>query len=260
MLPPFPRSRCQACQHGVLRRQPAPTDADLLGHRGHREGIGHHTEHETVTVLLGGATTRNFQYTAKADLAAIFNSDSEFIFAVDSCLVKVDEHSGAISLIVEIGVQGKKSNLLRFSYHVQVLSDPVDTMISGTIRWRENLGSPSAGAQAGQPMFRVDVGVYVVGSGGLGGPQLRLCASGFSVGKAVRAGGFWAIAYQVHDVPLGPNFSVVPRLLPNELINLPPGATVDSFGFVSPTTVQLTPAMPAAVGVDFEMVLHQGPN
>jgi hypothetical protein len=194
-------------------------------------------------------------------LAAIFNSDSEFIFAVDSSRVEVDD-SGAISLIVDIGVQGNKSSLLRFSYHVQILSDPVDTMISGTIRWREAIASPSAAAQAGQPIFKVDTGVAVLGSGeSLGGlPQFQVARTGFSVGVPIRAGGFWASAYQIHDVPLGTTYKVIPALLPNQLVNLPPGANVNSFEFVTTQSVQLTLAIPTAIGVDFEMVLHQGPR
>lgn len=214
-------------------------------------------QHETVRIMLGH-TTSQAQACCKVDLASITNSDSEFIFAVDTNTVEIDVSTGLITLVTDIGVQGTDSIFERFSYHVQVLSDPVDTLIAGTVRWSESLGAPSPGALAGQPLFRVDAGVFTTPPGGT--PHMQGARSGFSHGKPVLAGGIWAVAYQIDNVPLGPNNVVLPVLLPNELTNLPAGATANSFYFAPPTTIQLTLAAPSAVGVDFEMLLDAGPR
>jgi hypothetical protein len=216
------------------------------------------TNHTTVEIILGYVRSRNIRYTAKADLASISNEDSEFIFAVDSVNVVNDERTGEIRLFVDLGVQGDKSTLLRFSYHVQVLSDFIDTLIAGTIRWRENLGSPSLGADAGQPIFDVFVGTYTTAPGGT--PQPHWVISGTSRGLTVRAGGFWSVAYAVDNVPLGTAFSVVPSPRMGMLDNLPPGTIESAFAFVPAQAVTLTPAMPIALGIDFEMILPQGPR
>jgi hypothetical protein len=212
-------------------------------------------EHETIRVVLG-STTSHAQACSKVDLASITNSDSEFIFAVDTNTVEIDASTGLITLVTEIGVQGTDSIFERFSYHVEVLSDPVDTLIAGTIRWSESLGAPSPSALAGQPLFRVDAGVFTTPPGGT--PHMQVARSGFSHGNPVLAGGTWAVAYQIDNVPLGPSNVVLPVLLPNELTNLP--ATVNFFYFAPPTTIQLTLAVPSAVGVDFEMLLDAGPR
>jgi hypothetical protein len=89
---------------------------------------------------------------------------------------------------------------------------------------------------------------------------MQVARSGFSHGNPVLAGGSWAVAYQIDNVPLGPSNVVRPVLLPNELTNLPAGTTVNFFYFAPPTTIQLTLAAPSAVGVDFEMLLDAGPR
>jgi len=211
------------------------------------------TEHDTVEVIIGFVRSRNIQFTAKADLASISNTDSEFLFAIDNTNVTLNEQTGEIRLVVNIGVQGDDSTLLRFSYHVQVLSDIVDTLISGTIRWRENVATPH------EPIFNVVVGTFLTPPGGV--PHMQPVASGTSEGKAIRAGGFWSVAYHVDNVPLGTSFNVVPSPANNmSLSNFPPGANASSVAFVTARSVTLTPAMPIALGVDFEMIIPQGPR
>ncbi|AGB26960.1 hypothetical protein Mycsm_06856 (plasmid) [Mycobacterium sp. JS623] len=222
----------------------------------------HLKSHRSVTqqkvgVILG-STTLQAQACSKVDLASITNSHSEFIFAVDTNTVEIDPSTGLITLVTDIGVQGTDSIFERFTYHVEVLSNPVDTLIAGTVRWSESLGAPSPSALAGQPLFRVDAGVFTTPPTGT--PQMQAPRSGFSHGKPVLTGGTWAVAYQIDNVPLGPTNVVLPTLLPNELTNLPAGATDNSFHFAPPTTIQLTLAAPSAVGVDFEMLLDAGPR
>ena len=210
------------------------------------------TEHDTYEVILGFVRSRTIQFTAKADLASIANTDSEFLFAIDSTDVMLNEKTGELRLIVNIGVQGDESTLLRFAYHVQVLSDVIDTLISGTIRWRENVATPT-----GEPIFNAMVGTFLTPTGGV--PHLQPVASGTSQGKAVRAGGFWSVAYHVDNVPLGTAFNVVPSVAGASLSNFPPGANASTVAFVTPRSVTLTPAMPIALGVDFEMIIPKGP-
>jgi hypothetical protein len=211
------------------------------------------TEHDTVEVILGFVRSRNIQFTAKADLASISNTDSEFIFAIDNTNVSLNEQTGEIRLVVNVGVQGNDSTLLRFSYHVQVLSDVIDTLISGTIRWRENVASPSR-----EPIFKVVVGTFLTQPGGV--PHMQPVASG-TFGKAIKAGGFWSVAYHVDNVPLGTSFNVVPSPFDMmSLSNFPPGVNASSMVFVTARSVTLTPAMPIALGVDFEMIIQQGPR
>jgi hypothetical protein len=214
-------------------------------------------EQEKFRIVLG-STTSHAVACSKVDVASITNSDSEFIFAVDTNTVEIDSVTGIITLVTDIGVQGTDSIFERFSYHVEVLSDPVNTLIAGTIRWSESLGSPSPSALAGQPLFRVDAGVYTTPPGG--SPHMQVARTGFSHGHPVLAGGTWAVAYQIDHVPLGPSNVVLPVLLPNELTNLPAGATDNSFHFAPPATIQLRLSAPAAVGVDFEMLLDSGPR
>ena len=71
------------------------------------------------------------------------------------------------------------------------------------------------------------------------------------------------MAYQIDDVPLGPEFSIVPALQPvlrDELENIPVGATLDSFAFTPQRSVQLGLSDPSAVGVDFEMLIFGSPR
>lgn len=213
-------------------------------------------EHETVRIILG-STTSFARSTSKVDLATISNSDSEFIFAVDRNTVEIDIGTGLITLVTDIGVQGTDSTFQRLTYHVQVLSDPVGTLVAGTIRWSESIASPSAGALAGKHIFNVNAGVFTTPPGGT--PHLNIASGGTTWGIPVKAGGFWFVAHQIDKVPLGPNFSIVPALI-GELTNLPVGASLNSFHFMPQRNVQLSLAAPSAVGVDFEMLLDEGPR
>jgi len=212
------------------------------------------TVSDTVEVIIGFVRSRNIQFTAKADLASISNTDSEFLFAIDSTNIKLNEQTGEIRLVANIAVQGDESALLRFSYHAQVLSDVVDTLISGTIRWQENVATPTGRL----PIFNVVVGTFLTPPGGV--PHMQPVASGTSEGKAIRAGGFWSVAYHVDNVPLGTSFNVLPSVNGTSLSNFPPGANASSTAFVTARSVTLTPAMPIALGVDFEMIIPQGPR
>lgn len=214
-------------------------------------------EHETVNVILG-STTAHAQTTAKVDMASFFNSDSEFLFAIDANRVTIDPDTGLITLSTDLGVQGNSSTFERFTYQVQVLSDPVQTTISGTIRWAESLATPSPGALAGATMFSVDAGVFTTLPGGV--PRMTNPTHGATRGVPVLAGGLWAVAYTIENVPLGPLNVVLPALLDNVLTNLQTGLTAGSFYFAPPTSIQLTQAMPSAVKVDFEMLPRMEPR
>lgn len=213
-------------------------------------------EHATVRIALG-FTTSFARATSKVDLATIYNSASEFLFAVDANSVEIDHVTGLITLVTDIGVQGTKSVFYRITYHVQVLSDPVNTLVAGTIRWSESLAMPTAKALAGTPIFSVSAGTYSTAPGGT--PHLNIARIGTQRGIPVKAGGFWHVAYQIDDVPLGPNFSIVP-VLQGELQDIPVGATLDSFAFTPQRSVQLGLSDPSAVGVDFEMLIFEGPR
>lgn len=217
-------------------------------------------EKANVRIALGW-TTSFATTTSKVDLATIYNSDSEFLFAVDANSVEIDHPTGLITLVTDIGVQGTKSVFYRFAYHVQVLSDPVNTLVAGTIRWSESLATPTTQALFGTPIFApifsVTAGTFSTAPGGT--PHLNPARTGTQRGIPVKADGFWHVAYQIDDVPLGTNFSIVPKLL-GQLKNMPVGATLDSFAFTPQRSVQLGLSSPSALGVDFEMLIFEGPR
>jgi len=55
-------------------------------------------EHETVRIVLGSGTS-HAKACSKVDLASITNSDSEFIFAVDTNTAEIDAVTGIITLV-----------------------------------------------------------------------------------------------------------------------------------------------------------------
>jgi hypothetical protein len=190
-------------------------------------------------------------------LASISNTDSEFIFATDESSV-VNTSSG-LELHVRIAVQGNDSTLSRFSYHVQVLSDPISAKISGTIRWQQSLGDPTQAAKAGAvAMFRVAAGNVVAtpGSGGsFGSSRWQEVAFAYTSAKPVLANGYWAVPYTLSGVPLGTSENVIPALLDGVLVAPPFTA-----GFSPIQAVTLTLSDPMKIGVDFEMIIAQGVN
>ena len=218
-----------------------------------------------VQVRLGATTTEFFSWTAQAALASISNENSDFIFAVDGAFVDIDDKAGdgVLRLRVPIATQGDSSIFHRFSYNVQVLSDPIQAKITGIITWSQAWGGPTfAVTKGGAPMFRVALGqtVTLPASPGMF-PQTKFVeqAFGFST-MPVAAGDLWAAAYEIDDVPLGQLWEVRPALLGGAL-NGPPHPFDSSAGFQPfPQMVQLSLAQPSASGVDFLMAFSQGPR
>lgn len=219
-------------------------------------------DREEVVIRLGATTTPNFGWTATASLATISCDESDFIFALDSTTVDFDADS-ILRLRVAIAVQGEPANLLRFSYLVHVLSDPIRSMISGLISWPRFFGEPTYSVmQSGQPMFRVAVGSTVdipVPPGSFAQTRFVEETAGFS-SRPSQAGDRWVAAYQVDNVPLGRQWEVRPTLLAGRLAG-PPGGYEANPGFVPmPQQALLTPNAPAATGVDFSMTFSEPPR
>jgi hypothetical protein len=218
---------------------------------------------EEVIVRLGATTTPYFEATAAVGLASIHNDNSDFWFATDSATVDIDPADGILRLHVSIAVQGNPSLLSRFSYMVNVLSDPVTSKIAGLISWPQFYGDPTfAVLKGGNPMFRVAVGQTVSvppppGSS-FGSTQFVENTAGFS-STPLLANGTWAAAYEVDNVPLGESWQVQPSLLSGALVGPPPGYQAGP-GFSPQQIVELTPSAPAANGVDFAMIFTQPPS
>jgi hypothetical protein len=211
-----------------------------------------------VVVNLGGTSTEHFQSTSTCSLASIANTDSEMIFAVDRSSVVRRESDAGLELHADIAVQGNDSVLHRISYHVQVLTDPVTSKISGTIRWNKSLGDPTEAAKGGANMFRVAAGNQVLDPGGYGfggASKWVEVAWTFSTSTPVQSGDFWAVSYVLENIPLSQQFIVNPALLDGVLTStLRNGAIFTP----QPRYVELTPDAPAATGVDFEMIPGKG--
>ena len=209
---------------------------------------------EDVIVTLGPPTTDYFQATSTASLASIMNTDSNFVFAANETSV-VNGPTG-LELRVKIAVLGDKSVLSRFSYHVQVLSDPIVSKISGTIHWKRSLSDPTEAAKAGAVnMFRVGAGTYVLDPGPSGGfSSYKWVESAYTLTDTapILVNGFWAVPYIITDVPLDRPQTVQPALL-GGLVK-----AVDAGFAPQPQVVTLTRAAPMAVGVDFEMISAKG--
>jgi hypothetical protein len=213
-------------------------------------------------VKLGASSTEHFQYTSSVGLGSIYNEDSDFTFAADQAWVVADSQTGELTLHVTLAVQGEPSVLNRFTYHVQVLSDPIVASISGTIRWHEAFGDPTSAVLDGaSPMFRVVAGITVELPPVGGFRQFRWDehASGFTTAVPVKAGGMWAVPYLINHVPLGTQFEVRPD--PSAALAGPPPGYIGTPSFAPPVRiVELTPSWPAATGVDFEMSFNEEPR
>jgi hypothetical protein len=83
-----------------------------------------------VIIRLGAATTPHFAATKVVGLASIHNEDSDFWFATDSATVDIDPADSTLRLNVPIAVKGNPSLLSRFSYMVNVPSDPITSKIA----------------------------------------------------------------------------------------------------------------------------------
>lgn len=217
---------------------------------------------ETVVVKLGAVTTTNFLYTSTVGLASISNEDSDFNFFADESTV-VQPATGVLELHVPIAVSGEPSTIHRLTYHVQVLSEPVTSMISGTIRWADLYGQPSPDVLSGAtPMFQVVAGHSVeVGTTPLGRTfRWEGHAFGHSTAIPQNFGGIWAVPYVINNVPLGDAFEVRPDPPAGHLINLPSGYLATPSFNPGLRVVELTPAVPSAIGIDFDMLLFPVPK
>lgn len=220
-------------------------------------------DRQEVVIRLGVTTTPQYAWTATVSLAAISNDDTDFLFALDSTSMDTDQ-DGTLRLHVAIAAQGEPADLLRFSYQVHVLSDPVHSLVSGLISWPRQFGDPTyAVLQGGDPMFRVEVGETVpVPTPGQQFQQttfVSACPAGLS-SKPVAAGDLWVAAYEVDNVPLGRQWEVRPALLAGALAG-PPAGYLASPGFQPmPQSAWLTPSSPAATGVDFTMTFIAPPR
>lgn len=213
-----------------------------------------------VFVRLGPTATEAFAYTAQAALATIRNEDTDFIFATDSARVDRDPVDGVLRLRVALAVQGDVSVLIRFSYTVHVLSDPIPAKITGQITWARSFGDPTFQVTHNHlPMFRVDVGKTVADPGAIGFATTKFVTqtSGVSSPPAV-SGNLWVATYEVDNVPFGETWEVRPVLLAGRLAG-PPSPFEAAPGFQPfPQVVQLSLAHPSASGVDFSMFFSPG--
>lgn len=169
-------------------------------------------DRQEVVIRLGLTTTPRYDWTATVSLAAISNDDTDFLFALDSTSMDTDQ-DGTLRLHVAIAAQGEPADLLRFSYQVHVLSDPVHSLVSGLISWPRQFDDPTyAVLQGGDPIFRVEFGETVpVPAPGQQFQQTTFvpaCAAGLS-SKPVAAGDVWVAAYEVDNVPLGRQWEVL---------------------------------------------------
>lgn len=215
--------------------------------------------HKTLVVKLGATTTPAFQATSSLALAAIDNTDSDFIFAADDSTVAVGD-DGELELHADLGLMGDRSVLLRVGYHVQVLSDPLESFVSGTIRWAESWGDPRIDAQTGQsPAFRVSAGRIVQDTPGGGQfPTTHWLerANAWS-GTPQHVNGMWAAAYVLRGLPLNEQLNVNPQLQSGAIVR--PLDGLQPF-FEPSRSVQLSLAVPALTGVDFELTFRGGPR
>jgi hypothetical protein len=218
---------------------------------------------DEVAVKLGASTTPYFSYTCTVGLASINCDDSDFNFYGNESWVVSDQATGELILHATTGVSGDNSALSRFSYHVQVLSDPVTSLVAGTIRWASIYGQPSDLVKNGDPMFQVEAGIDVEVPNP-GSPFRKFIwqplAKGFASSVPVQSAGVWAVPYVILGVPLGQPVVIKPDSPGGNLVSLPSGYVPAPQFNPQTRIVELTPAAPSAVGVDFDMLLPASPK
>jgi hypothetical protein len=216
-----------------------------------------------VTVKLGASTTPNFQYTSTVGLAAITCDDSDFRYFANKSSVDQDQSTGELQLHATLAASGDPGTLNRFSYHVQVLSDPIVGSIMGTIRWAAFFGDPSADVldDGLPPMFEVDAGINVDDPSSIFRTQtFEARVNGFSTAIPKNYNGTWVVPYKIDNVPLGQPFMVQPQPPGPNLVNVPDGYEDLPYFNPAQTAVELTPFAPTAVGIDFDMLLPVRPR
>jgi hypothetical protein len=217
-----------------------------------------------VVVKLGASTTKNFQYTCTVGLATITCDDSDFRFFADESSVNPDPLTGELQLQATFGASGETGTLNRFSYHVQVLSDPIVGSIMGTIQWPNLFGVPSGDVLNGlPPMFEVDAGINVIDDPGDPIPitTFEPRVAGFSTTIPKNYNGTWVVPYKIDNVPLGQPFVVQPKAPGPNLVNVPNNyESANAYFNPSQRDVQLTPSAPTAIGIDFDMLLPPLPQ
>jgi hypothetical protein len=217
-----------------------------------------------VAVKLGASTTPNFTYTCVVGLASITCDDSNFNFFADVSSVVQDRQTSELELHTTLGASGDPGTLNRFTYHVQVLSDPIIGSIMGTIRWPDFFGQPSGDVldDGLPPMFTVDAGAMVVDpTDPINYPIFEARVTGSSTTVPKKYDGTWTVPYKIDNVPLGQAFTVQPRPPGANLVNSPYNYEGENPNFNPPfREVELTPSAPAALGVDFDMTLPERPR
>jgi hypothetical protein len=210
-----------------------------------------------VVVKLGAITTKHFEYTSTVGLASITCDDSDFNFFANKSSVEQPD-TGELELHVTLAASGDPGTLNRFTYHVQVLSDPIVGSIMGTIRWADLFGQPSADVldDGLPPMFTVDAGVNVVDpTSPVNLPRFEVRVEGFSTAAPRNFNGTWAVPYKIDNVPLGQLLVVRPRSPGANLVNIPPNYQRVAYFNPPERLVELVPSAPSAIGVDFDMLL-----
>ena len=220
---------------------------------------------EDVVVRLGDTTTENFTYTSTVGLASLSCDDSNFNFFADTSRVDADPLTAELLLHVPLGVSGDPGSLNRFSYHVQVLSDPIIGSVMGLIRWTDFFGTPSQGVLDGTtPMFTVEAGVTVeITKPGDVFRSFRWDArkTGTTTSPPRNLGGIWVVPYEIDLVPLGTALEVRPDSPGAAFASKQPGGFETTPKFVpSVRVVELTMSGPSATGVDFDMIFDPLPR
>lgn len=103
---------------------------------------------ELCTVRLRERVDNIENATVHVGLASIANDDTQFIFAVDSATVRVDE-AGELVLDAQLALLGDWSVLARFGYQVVAVTRRVDAQITGTITWNIDRFAPATLDPAG---------------------------------------------------------------------------------------------------------------
>jgi hypothetical protein len=203
-------------------------------------------------------------YTATVSLAHIDSADNDFTFLTDQCkVVKADD--GELQLIVTIAVLGEPAHLVRFSYHVEVLSNiPVQGTVFGSIRWNKFFGTPSVAVGSGAPMFKVGPATYWPGAplGGVGGPAGWIWDGAFTIDTSTPptpAGDYFIVPYAITGLPLNQPLTIRPDLLPGTLDGPPATYSPNPSFAPDAVPVTLTASAPSAVNVDFEMTFASEP-